>query len=420
MRTDFTPAQLEEPALQQANTILRSCVRCGMCTAHCPTYQLLGNEADSPRGRIYLIRQMLQQQSKPSPEMVLHLDRCLSCFACQSICPSDVDYRRLLDQARNYIEKHYDRPIFERLLRAILAQVLVRPKVFRVLMRCAKSLTALKLFSDSRIQAMLKMIPAQLPKDTMPKAGWHHPKTEPVARVGLFVGCVQTVLAPRLYQRSVALLNRFGISVYIPAQSHCCGAIVHHMGREEQAQNLARQTMQAFPDYQNFDAIIVNVSGCGSTLKDYPSLVSGTEEFAAKCKDITEFLAEYTAPTIAQSFTGQGKVIAYHAACTLQHGQGIVDTPKNLLISAGFSVKTPKDSHLCCGSAGTYNLLQPEISGRLQDNKVNHLEDLAPDFIAAGNIGCLMQIGQKSVVPIVHTLELLDWAYGGAEPESLL
>ncbi len=420
MRTDFSPAQLEEPALQQANTILRSCVRCGICTAHCPTYQLLGNEADSPRGRIYLIRQMLQQKSKPSPEMVLHIDRCLSCLACSSICPSDVDYRHLLDQARNHIEKHYDRPIIDRMLRLLLAQILVRPKLFRFLMRFSKPLAVLKKrLPDARIQAMLGMIPAQLPTETMPKAGWHHPEIPATARVGLFLGCVQTVLAPRLYQRSVALLNRFGISVFIPEQSHCCGAIVQHMGKEEQAQNLAQQAMKAFPDDQKLDAIIVNVSGCGSALKDYPHFVADSEEFAAKCKDITEYLADCIPPEPTKNFTGQGKVIAYHAACSLQHGQQIVDAPKKLLTSAGFIVKTPRDSHICCGSAGTYNLLQPEISKRLQENKVEYLQQLEPDFIAAGNIGCLMQIGQKSTLPIVHTLELLDWAYGGAEPKTL-
>ena len=307
MRTDFTTEQLQEPALKQANSILRTCVRCGMCTAHCPTYQLLGNEADSPRGRIYLIRQMLQQKSKPSPEMVLHIDRCLSCLACSSICPSDVDYRHLLDQARKHIEEHYDRPIVDKTLRFLLAQILVRPKLFRFLIKTVKPLTVIKKFvPDARIRAMAEMIPARLPTEAMPKSGWHHPDRTPAARVGLFIGCVQTVLAPRLYRRSISLLNRFGISVFVPEFAHCCGAIVHHMGREKQAQNLARQTIKVFRGHEDLDAIIVNVSGCGSTLKDYPHLIADSEDFARKCKDITEFLAEQEAPEIAQDFTGQG------------------------------------------------------------------------------------------------------------------
>ena len=421
MQVQFSSKDQQEPHMREAASILRSCVRCGMCTAHCPTYQLLGNEGDSPRGRIYLIKQMLEEGGTPSEKTVLHLDRCLSCFACSSICPSEVDYRHLLDQARAYIEDRYHRPLFDRLLRNLLAWLMVRPTWFKWALRSGRPFRSLaRMFPQhSRLAALLGMIPRNLPTQAMPQAGWHHPKTTPVARVGLFLGCVQTVLAPILYQRTIALLNRYGVSVYVPDQAHCCGAIVHHMGKEKQAKALARDTISALADHVQWDGLIVNVSGCGSTLKDYEHLVEGGRSLAKKTFDITEFLAKYAPPQSVFTDSSQAPLVAYHGACTLQHGQRIVQEPKQLLQQAGFRVVTPAESHLCCGSAGTYNMLQPEISQALAQRKAENIQRLQPDYVAAGNIGCLMQISRYQSAPTVHVLELLDWAYGGTQPHGI-
>ena len=417
MQTNFSAKQLEQPVVQEANRILRSCVRCGMCTAHCPTYQLLGHEADSPRGRIALIRNMLEQGGAPGAETVLHLDRCLSCFACSSICPSEVDYRHLLDHARSYIEDNYRRPLLDRLLRTMLAGTLHRSTLLSWLLTLGRPFKpVLTRLPDGRLRALAAMIPDRFPTMPVPPAGWHHPEGTPVARVALFVGCVQNVLAPEIYHRAISLLGRFGVSVYLPGESHCCGSMVQHLGRTAEARSAARKTLTLFADHHSLDAIITTVSGCGAALKDYPNLYGASEDFAKKCLDISEFLASLSPPE------RQGDVdatVAYHAACTLQHGQGIVAQPRQILERASFRVRTPAESHLCCGSAGSYNILQPEIAARLLERKLGHLHGLEADYIAAGNIGCLLHLGRASAVPVVHTLELLDWAYGGQKPEGI-
>lgn len=410
MQTNFSPAQLQDPKLAEANAILRACVHCGFCTATCPTYQVLGDELDSPRGRIYLIKDMLEQGRPADAKTVQHIDRCLGCLACITTCPSGVDYMHLLDQARGHIEATYRRPFGERLLRAALARILPYPLRFRAALwlgRLARPFA--RLIPDARLRAMLKLTPRSLPARqsiTAPHVA------APKMRVALMTGCAQKVLDPEINAATIRLLTRLGAQVVIPKQQGCCGALTHHMGYD--ATGFARANVDAFLEAGPIDAIVINTSGCGTTVKDYGHLL-GTEQardLAAKAMDITEVLAKLDMPTRTMGLT-----VAYHAACSLQHGQQIKSLPKDLLKHAGFRVVEPADSHLCCGSAGTYNMLQPEISGQLRDRKRATLAATKADVIAAGNIGCMMQIGGD--IPIVHMVQLLDWAFGGPKPAAL-
>jgi glycolate oxidase iron-sulfur subunit len=419
MQTFFTDAQLAEPKLAEANQILRSCVHCGFCTATCPTYQVLGDEADSPRGRIYLIKQMLETGRPADAKTVTHIDRCLSCLACTTTCPSGVDYMHLVDQARAYIERTYRRPLGERLLRWMLARVIPHPTRFRLALFAARLARPLApLLPDKRLRAMLAMAPDRLP----PVSRNDDPQVfaalgERRMRVALQTGCAQKALDTDINDATIRLLTRLGCEVVIPPQMGCCGALVHHMGREAEAQAFARANVRAVLAVKGVEALIINTSGCGTTVKDYGHLL-GTEEaarVAGMTMDVTELLARLGLPKGAP----KGLRVAYHAACSLQHGQKIVAAPKDLLRHVGFEVVEPRDSHLCCGSAGTYNLMQPEISGQLRDRKVATLEAKQPQVIAAGNLGCMIQIGQGTQVPVVHTVELLDWATGGPVPRAL-
>lgn len=407
MQTNFTPEQLQDPKLAEANAILRACVHCGFCTATCPTYQVLGDELDSPRGRIYLIKDMLEQGRPADAKTVQHIDRCLGCLACTTTCPSGVDYMHLLDQARGHIEATYRRPLMERLLRAALARILPYPARFRAALGLARFARPLaRLIPDARLRAMLALAPHHLPAHqaiTAPQV------SAPKMRVALMTGCAQKVLDPEINAATIRLLTRLGAQVVIPEQG-CCGALTHHMGRD--ATGFARANIDAFLAAGPLDAIVINTSGCGTTVKDYGHLL-GTKDahtIAAKAMDITEVLAKLDMPT-----GDIGLTVAYHAACSLQHGQQIKSLPKELLKRAGFRVVEPADSHLCCGSAGTYNMLQPEISAQLRDRKRATLAATSAPIIATGNIGCMMQIGG----PIVHTVQLLDWATGGPKPAKL-
>ncbi len=410
MQTNFTPEQLQDPKLAEANAILRACVHCGFCTATCPTYQVLGDELDSPRGRIYLIKDMLEQGRPADAKTVQHIDRCLGCLACTTTCPSGVDYMHLLDQARGHIEATYRRPLIDRALRAALARILPYPARFRaalVLARLARPFA--RLIPDVRLRAMLALAPRHLPAHqaiTAPQV------SAPKMRVALMTGCAQKVLDPEINAATIRLLTRLGAQVVIPEQG-CCGALTHHMGRD--ATGFARANIAGFLAAGPLDAIVMNTSGCGTTVKDYGHLLDTDEAraIAAKAMDITEVLAKLDMPA-----GDMGLTVAYHAACSLQHGQQIKSLPKELLKRAGFRVVEPADSHLCCGSAGTYNMLQPEISAHLRDRKRATLAATGADVIAAGNIGCMMQIG--GAIPIVHTVQLLDWALGGPKPKSLV
>jgi len=422
MQTFFSDAQLQDPKLAEANKILRACVHCGFCTATCPTYQVLGDELDSPRGRIYLIKEMLESGRPADARTVKHIDRCLSCLACVSTCPSGVDYMHLIDQARAYVEKTYRRPWHDRMLRWMLAQILPHPKRFRLALLAAKIARPFAaLIPDARLRAMLAMAPKTIPpvsRNDDPQS--FAPLGKAQMRVALLTGCAQKALNTDINDATIRLLRRLGCEVVIPQGMGCCGALSHHMGREDESHTLARSNIAAFMTEvsgKGLDAIVINTSGCGTTVKDYGHMMGGAEavQIADLAVDISELLAKIGLPKGAP----KGLRVGYHAACSLQHGQQIKTAPKDLLRQVGFDVVEPADSHLCCGSAGTYNLLQPEISAQLKARKVQTLEAKTPDIIAAGNIGCMMQIGSGTGLPVVHIVELLDWATGGPKPRAL-
>ncbi len=423
MQTHFSPAQLADPKLAEANKILRACVHCGFCTATCPTYQVLGDELDSPRGRIYLIKEMLESGRPADARTVKHIDRCLSCLACMTTCPSGVHYMHLIDQARAYIEKTYRRPWHDRALRRVLAWVIPHPTRFRLALLAAKiGRPFAALIPDARLRAMLAMAPKTIP----PVSRNDDPQTFPAKgetrmRVALMTGCAQKALNTDINDATIRLLRRLGCEVVVPRGMGCCGALTHHMGREGEAHGSARANVAAFMAEKaagGLDAIVINTSGCGTTVKDYGHMLGGADAatVAGLAVDVSELLVKIGLPEGA----AKGLRVAYHAACSLQHGQQVKTAPKDLLKRVGFEVVEPADSHLCCGSAGTYNLLQPEISAQLKARKVETLEAKRPDVIAAGNIGCMMQIGSGTGVPVVHTVELLDWATGGPKPRALV
>ena len=427
MQTTFTPEQLKDPGIARSNEILRSCVHCGFCTATCPTYQVLGDELDSPRGRIYLIKDMLETGRPADEKTVKHIDRCLSCLACMTTCPSGVHYMHLVDHARAHIEKTYRRPLMDRMLRAVLARVIPYPGRFRLALLGAKIARPFAfLVPDKRLKAMLAMAPKHIPPVSRNDDAQVFPAIgERRMRVALMTGCAQKALNTDINDATIRLLRRLGCDVVVAKGAGCCGALTHHMGKEDLAHGSAAANIRAWMTEKRghgLDAIVINTSGCGTTVKDYghmfrtdPALSADAATVAGMAKDISELLVQIGLP---EGPTKELRV-AYHAACSLQHGQQIKTAPKDLLKRAGFEVVEPADSHLCCGSAGTYNLLQPEISQNLMRRKVSTLEAKSPDIIAAGNIGCMIQIGSGTAVPVVHTVELLDWATGGPKPRAL-
>jgi glycolate oxidase iron-sulfur subunit len=428
LQTSFTPAQLADPHTAESEKILRACVHCGFCTATCPTYVTLGNELDSPRGRIYLIKDMLEAGRPADKETVLHIDRCLSCLACMTTCPSGVHYGHLVDHARAHIEKTYRRPLPDRLLREALARILPYPKRFRAALKLAKLGRSLGgLFGRAEalrpLEAMLKLAPQRLP--ARPSQAVAAPAA-PKAKVAILRGCAQSVLDPGINDAAERLLARLGVAVLPAPGEGCCGALNHHMGREDEALAFARNNVDAWTgliDSEGIEAILVTTSGCGTVVKDYGHMLRLDAAYAEKAnrvstlaKDVSEYLVTLGLPEPSHP---QGLTVAYHAACSLQHGQRVHGAPKELLKRAGFTVKEPKESHLCCGSAGTYNILHPDIATRLRDRKVKNVEATAPDLVAAGNIGCITQIASGTRLPVAHTVELLDWAYGGPKPAAL-
>jgi glycolate oxidase iron-sulfur subunit len=434
MQTNFTAEQLQDTHVAEAERILRKCVHCGFCTATCPTFTLLGDELDSPRGRIYLIKDMLENGRPADDKIVKHIDRCLSCLACMTTCPSGVHYMHLVDHARIHIEKTYKRPLADRIMRSVLAFVLPYPKRFRFALFGAffgrPFAGPLKALGGplARLGAMLELAPAKAPgRGELEGPGVFAPAIpERKGRVALLSGCAQPVLNPGINDATIRLLRRAGYEIVLPEGEVCCGALVHHMGKEEASLENARRNVDVWTaeaDGEGLDAILITASGCGTTIKDYgfmlredPAYAGKAARVSALAKDITEYLTEIDlgAPALRPGLT-----VAYHSACSMQHGQKITRQPKDLLKAAGFEVKDVPEGHLCCGSAGTYNILQPEIARKLRDRKVANIEKTRPDVIATGNIGCMTQIGLGTQVPILHTAELLDWVYGGPEPESL-
>ncbi|PIE14060.1 MAG: glycolate oxidase iron-sulfur subunit [Rhodobacterales bacterium] len=426
MQTNFSEDQLRDPGITRANEILRACVHCGFCTATCPTYQVLGDELDSPRGRIYQIKDMLENERVPDPNTVLHVDRCLSCLACMSTCPSGVHYMHLVDHAREYIEQNYKRPLMDRLLRWTLARILPYPGRFRLALLGARlGRPFARFLPDPRLRAMLDMVPREIPpvsRNDDPQS--FAPKAARRMRVALMTGCAQRALNTDINDATIRLLTRLGCEVVVAKGAGCCGALTHHMGKSDESHAAAALNIRAWTAEMatgGLDAIVINTSGCGTTVKDYGYMFrnDALAEQAAKVSEIAVDVSELLMKLDMPQGETRGLRVAYHAACSLQHGQQIKTHPKTLLKRAGFEVVEPADSHLCCGSAGTYNLMQPEISGALKTRKVRTLEARSPNIIAAGNIGCMMQIGSGTDVPVVHTVELLDWATGGPKPRAM-
>jgi glycolate oxidase iron-sulfur subunit len=431
MQTNFSPEQLADPATASSETIIRKCVHCGFCTATCPTYVLLGDELDSPRGRIYLIKDMLENGRVPDAELVKHVDRCLSCLACMTTCPSGVNYMHLVDHARAYIHETYQRPWHERLVRSLLAAVLPHPGRFRAaLMLAPLGRPLVKLFAASPrlapLASMLSLAPRELP---FPVAERDSPVAMGKGRVLMLKGCAEPVLKPQYRSAATRLLNRVGYDVSFAPDERCCGALVQHMGMEEAAKDAARRNIDAWcAEIEKGDvkAIVLTASGCGTVVKDYGHLLRDDPVYAAKAaacsaitRDISEILADEDFSAISvPNHPSAGLAVAYHPACSLQHGQQLGDVPKRLLQAAGFEVRVPSEAHLCCGSAGTYNIMQPEIAGQLAARKSENIRRLGASVVATGNVGCAVQIATASGLPVVHVVELLDWATGGPRPEG--
>ncbi len=428
MQTNFTTEQLEDPGLREANGILRSCVHCGFCIATCPTYVLLGNELDSPRGRIYLIKDLLETGRAADARTVLHIDRCLSCLACMTTCPSGVHYMHLVDLARARIEETYRRPLGDRLIRALIARLVPNRRLFRLALRAARLGRLLAPIMPSRLHAMMMMAPRRLAK----ASPVDQPQVFPAEgkrqmRVALLNGCAQTVLAPQINEASVRLLTRHGCEVVVARNAGCCGALAHHMGRTGEAHAAAAANIDAWTaeiEASGLDAIVINASGCGTTVKDYGFIFRGDPAYAEKAARIAGITSDITEVMSGLGLqTGAGSpaalTVAYHSACSMQHGQGITAEPKALLRQAGFEVREPAEGHLCCGSAGAYNMLQPALADKLRDRKIIDIEKTGADVVATGTIGCLTQIASGTAIPVVHTAELLDWATGGPRPAAL-
>ena len=424
MQTNFSITQLNDPEIQVADSILRKCVHCGFCTATCPTFVLLGDELDSPRGRIYQIKDVLENDRPASSRFVKHIDRCLSCLSCMTTCPSGVNYMHLVDHARAHIEKTYSRPFWERRLRDLLAFTLPNPTLFRLSLIGAILARPFARFLPGRLENMVRIAPRSIPSpSTFDQPNIFPAEGERQKRVVLMTGCAQKVLAPEINEATIRLLTRHGCEVVIASGAGCCGALTHHMGRLDDSHASARANIEAWMreiDGDGVDAIVINASGCGTTVKDYgfmfredQEMAKPAEQIAGLARDITEVLAELDLKVDAAP---EPLRVAYHSACSLQHGQKITRLPKDLLTRAGFTVLDVPEAHLCCGSAGTYNLMQPEIAGQLKERKLRNIESTEPDIIAAGNIGCMTQIGSGTEIPIVHTVQLLDWRTGGPNP----
>ena len=434
MQTKFSPAQLADPHIETANGILRACVHCGFCTATCPSYVLLGDELDSPRGRIYLIKDMLENERPASAKLVKHVDRCLSCLSCMTTCPSGVHYMHLVDHARTRIAETYVRPWPERLLRALLAVVLPRPSLFRLALVGARLARPFKGLFPGRLKGLVAMAPASVPgPSALDRPQVFPAQGVPQRRVALLTGCAQRVLRPAINEATVRLLTRLGCEVVVAEGVGCCAALVHHMGREAETDAQVKANIAAFERVMEggaLDAIVVNASGCGTMVKDYGHVLrtevawaERARRVAALARDVSEVLVELDLGTLVTpdkpGIDGEPPVVAYHSACSRRHGQKITKEPKRLLADAGFEVREPAEAHLCCGSAGTYNLLQPELASALGARKADRLAATGAQVIATGNIGCLAQMTGAVGIPVVHTVELLDWATGGPRPPEL-
>ena len=418
MQTNFKKDQLSDPEIQNSEKIFRKCVHCGMCNATCPTYQILGDELDGPRGRIYLIKDMLENNKPANDKIVKHIDRCLSCYACVTTCPSGVDYMHLIDHGRNHIERTYKRPFFERLIRNMLAYILPKPNFFKLLAKFTWLTKPLHFLLPKKLKHMVSFMPKDFPKSEYPENVIFKPSKKSISKVALLTGCVQKAISPNINDASINVLLRHGIEVHVLSEIKCCGSLTHHMGKEDISHQYFIQNINAWYELyerEKIDAILVNTSGCGTTLKDYGFIFKNHPDktLRKKAKQISELaldITEYLEESIKLDFTNSKNInkkynIAYHSACSMQHGQKVHDQPFQLLKKTGNNILEIPDGHLCCGSAGTYNLMQEELATELQTRKCENIKKVNPDIIAAGNIGCITQISNGTNIPIVHTIE---------------
>ena len=429
MQTNFTKKQLQDSNISSADGILRKCVHCGFCNATCPTYQIVGDELDGPRGRIYLIKDMLENDKPANEKIAKHIDRCLSCYACMTTCPSGVNYMHLVDHARNHIEKTFVRPFFDRFIRNLLSKILPSPTLFRMAGYSARLFYPFRFLFPKKIKNMMKYMPNSFPVSRQENKEIYSPVGKTYARVALLTGCVQRVISPQINDATIDILNRHGVEVIVPKKVDCCGSLNHHLGKEELAHKSFINNINSwFKWYEekNLDAILVTTSGCGTTLKDYgyifrdhpdKELKKKAKIVSSLAKDVTEYLGK----NIKLNYVKKDKkfTIAYHSACSMQHGQKIHSQPMDLLKKTGNEIVEIPDGHLCCGSAGTYNLLQDEMAAELLKRKVSNIDKVKPDFISTGNIGCMTQISSGTKIPIVHTIEILNWYTGGEKPTAI-
>jgi glycolate oxidase iron-sulfur subunit len=429
MQTNFTKKQLQDSNISSADGILRKCVHCGFCNATCPTYQIVGDELDGPRGRIYLIKDMLENNKPANEKIAKHIDRCLSCYACMTTCPSGVNYMHLVDHARNHIEKTFVRPFFDRFIRNLLSKILPSPTLFRMAGYSARLFYPFRFLFPKKIKNMMKYMPNSFPVSRQENKEIYSPVGKTYARVALLTGCVQRVISPQINDATIDILNRHGVEVIVPKKVDCCGSLNHHLGKEELAHKSFINNINSwFKWYEekNLDAILVTTSGCGTTLKDYgyifrdhpdKELRRKAKMVSSLAKDVTEYLGK----NIKLNYVKKDKkfTIAYHSACSMQHGQKIHNQPMDLLKKTGNEIVEIPDGHLCCGSAGTYNLLQDEMAAELLKRKVSNIDKVKPDFISTGNIGCMTQISSGTKIPIVHTIEILNWYTGGEKPTAI-
>ncbi len=429
MQTHFSPTQLADPDTASSNKQLRACVHCGFCTATCPTYLLLGDELDSPRGRIYLIKDMLEKGEPPTPTTVLHLDRCLTCLSCMTTCPSGVNYMHLVDHARAYIEDHKVRPLHERMLRAALVTVLSNRLLFRLALLAAAIVRPFAGLLPKKFRAMALDAPSPHGPSAASLPGSFAARGPKRARMALLSGCVQPVVDPAIDEAAIRLLNRHGVEMVVAKNQSCCGALAHHMGDHDTARRKAKDNIEAWEAEiagEGLDAIVITASGCGTVLKDYgfifrddPAWAARAAKISSLCKDVTEVLAGLD---LKASVIPAGQPIAYHSACSMQHGQKISLQPRELLAKAGFAVAEIAEGHICCGSAGTYSMLQPELSGQLRARKLANIHATGAPIVASGNIGCLTHLSKKpgqDGARMIHTVQLLDWATGGPRPDGI-
>ncbi len=429
MQTTFSDSQLKDKDNKSSEKIIRKCVHCGMCNATCPTYQVIGDELDGPRGRIYLIKDMLENNKPANEKIAKHIDRCLSCYACMTTCPSGVNYMHLIDHGRNHVEETFKRNFFDRTFRNALSIILPNPKIFTLMAHLSKPFKLISFILPKFFKNALKLMPLFLPGKKLPeRKNYPSQLSKKISRVALLTGCVQRVISPEINESTIRLLNRHGVEVVVLPEIECCGSLNHHLGKKEKAHKSFIHNINFWYDeYLNngLDAIISNTSGCGTTLKDYEFIFRNDEKMKKKAKKISELtkdITEYLEENINLKFTNNEEKkfkIAYHSACSMQHGQNVHNQPINLIKKTGNEVLDIPDGHLCCGSAGTYNILQQKIAQKLLVNKVKNIKKISPDFISTGNIGCITQIASGTNIPIIHTVELIDWLTGGPKPEKL-